>query len=128
MRLSTAFLAGCVLLALASPAQAASAARLRGLDKISGQARDFLAPLNRPVKFGALNIVVRACEQRPPEETPPETSAYLVIKQIPPEKPREGAPPVSDAPIFQGWMFASSPALHALEHPAYDVWVISCAN
>lgn len=28
--------------------------------------------------------------------------------------------------IFRGWMFASSPALNALEHPVYDVWVISC--
>jgi hypothetical protein len=28
--------------------------------------------------------------------------------------------------IFRGWMFASSPALNALEHPVYDVWVIDC--
>ncbi len=28
--------------------------------------------------------------------------------------------------IFTGWMFASSPALNALEHPVYDVWVIDC--
>ena len=28
--------------------------------------------------------------------------------------------------IFSGWMFASSPALNALEHPVYDVWVIDC--
>jgi len=28
--------------------------------------------------------------------------------------------------IFAGWMFASSPALNALEHPVYDVWVIDC--
>jgi len=28
--------------------------------------------------------------------------------------------------IFRGWMFASSPALNALEHAVYDVWVIDC--
>lgn len=28
--------------------------------------------------------------------------------------------------IFSGWMFASSPALNPLEHPVYDVWVITC--
>lgn len=28
--------------------------------------------------------------------------------------------------IFRGWMFASTPALNALEHPVYDVWVIDC--
>lgn len=41
-------------------------------------------------------------------------------------------PIVSEGPqaegtnIFRGWMFASSPALNALEHPVYDVWVIDC--
>lgn len=30
--------------------------------------------------------------------------------------------------IFRGWMFASSPALNALEHPVYDVWVINCTT
>lgn len=28
--------------------------------------------------------------------------------------------------LFTGWMFASSPAINALEHPVYDVWVIDC--
>lgn len=34
--------------------------------------------------------------------------------------------PVDPDRIFTGWMFASSPALNALEHPVYDVWVIDC--
>ncbi|MFT5180431.1 MAG: hypothetical protein ACI8S3_000304, partial [Alphaproteobacteria bacterium] len=29
-------------------------------------------------------------------------------------------------PLFSGWMFASSPALSALEHAVYDVWVVDC--
>ena len=29
---------------------------------------------------------------------------------------------------FAGWMFASSPGLHALEHPVYDIWVIACSE
>ena len=28
--------------------------------------------------------------------------------------------------LFTGWMFASSPAVSALEHPVYDVWVVDC--
>ncbi|MCW8843320.1 MAG: DUF2155 domain-containing protein, partial [Rhodobacteraceae bacterium] len=32
----------------------------------------------------------------------------------------------SEAPLFQGWMIASSPALSALDHPRYDVWVLRC--
>lgn len=117
-----------LIIASAFPAYAASGARLRGLDKISGQARDFVAPLNRPVKFGALSIVARACEQRPPEETPPETSAYLTITQGPSASAKAAEAPASNVELFSGWMFASSPGLNALEHPVYDVWVISCAN
>ena len=30
--------------------------------------------------------------------------------------------------LFRGWMYASSPALSALEHPVYDVWVLDCRN
>jgi hypothetical protein len=30
--------------------------------------------------------------------------------------------------LFSGWMFASSPALSALEHPVYDVWAVDCRN
>ena len=35
-------------------------------------------------------------------------------------------PGESPVRLFTGWMFASSPALSALEHPVYDVWVIDC--
>jgi hypothetical protein len=28
--------------------------------------------------------------------------------------------------IFNGWMFASSPGLHGLEHAIYDVWLTDC--
>ena len=29
---------------------------------------------------------------------------------------------------FRGWMFASSPALNALENPVYDISVLACKN
>ncbi len=28
--------------------------------------------------------------------------------------------------MFSGWMLASSPSYNGLEHPLYDVWVMSC--
>lgn len=52
--------------------------------------------------------------------------------QFEPETVQGPAPIVEEGPqaegvnIFRGWMFASSPALNALEHPVYDVWVIDC--
>ena len=34
--------------------------------------------------------------------------------------------PTSAKQVFSGWMHASSPSLNGLQHPLYDVWVISC--
>lgn len=90
---------------------------LRGLDKITARITTFDAPIDEPVRFGTLEIVARDCNKRPPEE-PPEVTVFLEISEI---KPGEQA-----TPLFTGWMFASSPALSALEHPVYDVWAIDC--
>ena len=92
---------------------------LQGLDKITARISTFDAPLGDPVRFGSLEIVARACHKRPPEETP-ESAAFLEIVDVRPDSPA--------VPLFTGWMFASSPALSALEHPVYDVWVIDCRN
>jgi hypothetical protein len=92
---------------------------LQGLDKVTARVSTIEAPLGDTVKFGALEIIVRACDKRPPEETP-ESAAFLDIWEV-----RPGEPAVS---AYRGWMFASSPALSALEHPVYDVWVLDCAN
>lgn len=90
---------------------------LRGLDKITGRAIDINAPVGVPVRFGTLTLTVRYCYTVPPEE-PPETSVFVQIDDNPPS-----APPKR---MFSGWMFASTPALSALEHPTYDVWAITC--
>jgi hypothetical protein len=90
---------------------------LRGLDKITGRAIDINAPAGVPVRFGSLSLTVRYCYTVPPEE-PPETTVFVQIDDNPPS-----APPKR---MFSGWMFASTPALSALEHPTYDVWVITC--
>jgi hypothetical protein len=90
---------------------------LRGLDKITGRAIDINAPAGVPVRFGSLTLNVRYCYTVPPEE-PPETTVFVQIDDNPPS-----APPKR---MFSGWMFASTPALNALEHPTYDVWVITC--
>jgi len=90
---------------------------LQGLDKITARISTFEAPLNEPVRFGSLEIVARACDKKPPEE-PPESTAFLEIVDVRPDSP--------SVELFKGWMFASSPAVSALEHPVYDVWVVDC--
>lgn len=92
-------------------------ALLQGLDKVTARISTFNAPLDQPVKFGALRITVRTCYKRPPEELP-ESAAFLEIEDI-------GADGEA-ATVYSGWMFASSPALSAMEHPVYDVWVVDC--
>ncbi len=98
-------------------AQSGRVAILQGLDKVTARISTIEAPLDERVAFGTLRITVRNCNKRPPEEFP-ETTAFLVILD---EKRDETV-----SLIFSGWMFASSPALSALEHPVYDIWVKDC--
>ena len=101
----------------ASPAT--TIAVLQGMDKVTARISTFDAPVGKTIRFGTLEIVVRTCVKRPMEELP-ESAVYVVIREL-----REGAAPVA---LFKGWMFGSSPALSAMEHPVYDVWVIDCKN
>lgn len=94
---------------------------LRGLDKISGQAVYIFAPVGVPVKFATLTITARYCYSTPQIETP-ETTAFIQIDDHRPDAPKGSAP----KRVFTGWMLASSPSLNPLDHPLYDVWVISC--
>ena len=118
-------LVGALLLAAALAAAGASAASwidegvavLQGLDKVTARVSTIEAPVGQSVQFGSLEVTVRACRARPPEE-PPESAAFLEIR----EKKADEEPKLT----FSGWMFASSPALSALEHPVYDLWVVDC--
>lgn len=90
---------------------------LRGLDKITGKITTFTTPVGDTVRFGSLAIIVRACRTTPPEEAP-ESAAFLDITDLKPNQP--------PADVFRGWMFASSPAVSAMDHPVYDIWVLQC--
>jgi hypothetical protein len=107
------------LIAIAAPAHAnpMQEAVLQGLDKITARISTIKVAVGETVSFGSLQITVNACDKRPPEE-PPESAAFLqVVEQKPGEQP---------VMRFSGWMFASSPALSAMEHPVYDLWVLDC--
>ena len=90
---------------------------LQGLDKITARISTFEAVAGEPAYFGTLEILVRRCHKTPPEE-PPESAVFVEIVDVRPDSP--------SVPLFTGWMFASSPAISALEHPVYDVWVVDC--
>lgn len=90
---------------------------IRALDKVTMRMQEFEMSMDQTVKFGALDIRVRTCQANPPE-LPPENSAFLQIS--------ETRPDTKKVQVFSGWMYGSSPALNALEHPVYDVWVMAC--
>ncbi len=96
-----------------------AAAVMQGLDKVTARISTFRLELDEPFDFGSLRLVLRACWKTPPEE-PPESAAFLEIHEIDPDSPERR--------IFNGWMFASSPAVNPLEHGVYDVWVMECED
>ena len=92
---------------------------LQGLDKVTARVSKFRVAVGTTIQFGTLKITVRTCDKRPPEETP-ESAAFINVY--------ETRPGESTIRVYSGWMFASSPALAAMEHPVYDVWVVDCIN
>ena len=87
---------------------------LRGLDRISGTVTDFELASGEVAQFERLMVQLGEC--RYPKDNPAgDAFGYLVIW-----------PEGSTQPRFQGWMVASSPALNALDHPRYDVWLLRC--
>ncbi|WP_083467844.1 DUF2155 domain-containing protein [Methylobacterium tarhaniae] len=88
-----------------------------GLDKITGRIVSFEVAVDETVQFGALQLTPRVCYTRPPTESA-KTTAFLEVDEVTLENKYRR--------IFTGWMFASSPGLHAIEHPIYDVWLVDC--
>jgi hypothetical protein len=116
-----ALIAAALMVSAVAPAWADpyGVAVLQALDKVTARVTTLDAPLGETVKYNTLEIIARACDKKPPEETP-ESTAFLDIWEARPGEPMQG--------VFRGWMFASSPAISAMEHPVYDVWVLDCKN
>ena len=112
-----------LLLMLAFPTSAhslpASVGHLQWLDKVTARISDFSLPVSESRRIGNLEVTLFHCDRTPPEE-PPESTAFLQIVEH-----RPGEEPVLR---FSGWMFASSPAIHGLEHPVYDIWLTGCGE
>lgn len=106
----------------ASPAHAVMedypSVKLQGLDKSVGRTITFEATVGSTIQYGPLFIKIHACRKAPPIEKP-ESAAFLQIWEVPPGAQKSEW-------VFSGWMFASSPALSAMDHPVYDVWVLDC--
>ena len=105
----------------ADPAQATGSeftdsdgAQLRFLDKLTSETGDVTISRGQSAKFGRLVVRLDSCRY-PTGNPASDAEAHLTVIEE-----------TSEAPLFSGWMLASSPALSALDHPRYDVWVLSC--
>ncbi len=97
-------------------AASGSAAVLRGLDKVNGRTVDAEIPVGGSAEI--LGLIVTLGECRYPADNPTgDAYAFLTVRS-----------PANGEVFFEGWMIASSPALNALDHNRYDVWVIRCKS
>ena len=98
------------------PGEIAAGAVLRALDKVNGETTDIELTAGQSQQVFALEVGLSEC--RYPAGNPAgDAYAYLVIRGS-----------ADQAALFAGWMVASSPALSALDHARYDVWVLRCIN
>jgi hypothetical protein len=88
-----------------------------GLDKITGRIISFEVAVNETVQFGALQLTPKVCYSRPAAEKP-QTTGFVEVDEITLSNESKR--------LFNGWMFAASPGLNAIEHPVYDIWLTGC--
>ncbi len=89
---------------------------LKGLDKVSGDVIDITLAKGDVARVGRLEVELSDCRY-PEDNRAGEAYAWLTIRD-----------PQRETLLFEGWMVASSPALNALDHPRYDIWVIRCTT
>jgi len=95
---------------------------LRALDKVTATTKDYTVKVGEALTYGALRVDVKHCETRPPEEVP-ETYAFLQIFETKLDGKGQAG---EEEKAFSGWMMSSNPAISALDHPVYDIWVLGC--
>jgi hypothetical protein len=92
---------------------------VQAMDKITGRVSTIEIPVGGEVSFGDFEIKLKSCKTTPPEEAPENFAFINIIENLTGGKTEE---------IFNGWMISSSPALHEVQHPVYDVWLIKCMD
>lgn len=101
-------------MAVAQEVAEAAGAKLRILDRLSGVARDVVLARGEAATVGRLTVRLDQCRYFP-ENPAAEAFVHLTVEDL-----------QGNAPVFTGWMVASSPALSAIDHPRYDVWALRC--
>ena len=110
--------AAVIVLALPALAQdragSDTGAVMRGLDKLSGETVDVEIGIGESQPVFGLDVLLYDC-RFPADDPTGDAVAYVSVRE-------DGRAQT----IFDGWMMASAPALNAVDHSRYDVWVLSC--
>lgn len=98
-------------------------ARFKVLDKVTAKISTVDAKVGEKVKFGWIDINVKAAKKTPPEEEP-EVAAFLEVTAD-----KFKTKDIEDREkVFTGFIFASSPSISGLEHPRYDIRLFDALN
>ena len=93
---------------------------LKTLDKITAKTSDIKLIVGEKFLFGPLEIKVLKCQYSEVENIA-DTVAYLQVKDL-------STKDNDQVFLFNGWTFKSSPTLQSIDHPIYDLWIMSCEN
>ena len=93
---------------------------IRALDKITAKTSSMQLTIGEKKYFGPLEIKALKCKFSEGKDFS-DTVAYIQVKDL-------SAKDNNRVFLFNGWTFASSPTLRSIDHPIYDLWIISCEN
>jgi hypothetical protein len=90
----------------------------RVLNKVTGQSALLEAKPGEHLTFGQIRILAIMCRASAPTSQADFAGLLEISEHLPGKADLK--------PFFRGWMYASSPSITALEHPVYDVTMVSC--
>ena len=92
--------------------------KLIGLDKITAKSLEISLNLNETTKFGPLEIKILKCGKIE-NNNKTDDVAYMQVKDLTKTENEKVF-------IFNGWTFASDPALTPFDHAIYDLQLLNC--
>ena len=93
---------------------------IKALDKITAKTSALKLAIGEKKFFGSLEIKALKCQLSENNDST-DTVAYLQVKDL-------ATKDNNQVFLFNGWTFSSSPTLQSIDHPIYDLWIISCEN
>ncbi len=90
------------------------------LDKITAKTSDINLLLGETKNFGLLEIKALKCGNVESQSEKGQ-AAYIQVKDLSDNIKNQVF-------VFNGWTFSSSTTLNPLDHPVYDLWLVSCEN